>query len=140
MSMQLDIRLESDSTFVIDLKLCQVRLSHNAAFPWILLIPKPKELIEIIDLDPSDQYLLMEEISRASHVMKSLFHPIKLNVGSLGNVVPQLHIHVAARYEKDPAWPNPIWNSGIRTTYDPSAKAERIAQLRETFLISNSSA
>ncbi|HUX78725.1 MAG TPA: HIT family protein [Alphaproteobacteria bacterium] len=131
--MHLDPRLEFDSTFVTDLKLCQVHLSHNAAFPWILLIPKQESVIEIIDLDLASRNLLMEEISLASQVMRCLFQPTKLNVASLGNIIPQLHIHVIVRYDNDPAWPNPVWNSGISTVYDSCKMRERIAQLQEAF-------
>lgn len=132
--MPIDPRLESSSTHVIDLKLCHVRLSHNAAFPWILLIPKRESIIEIIDLPFSDQCQLMEEISQASRVMKSLFNPTKLNIANLGNVVPQLHIHVIARFKNDKAWPDPIWNSGINTSYSPIEKIERITHIKDAFL------
>jgi diadenosine tetraphosphate (Ap4A) HIT family hydrolase/NTP pyrophosphatase (non-canonical NTP hydrolase) len=131
--MLLDPRLESDSTFIIDLTLCHVRLSHNAAFPWIILIPKQDGLVELVDLTPGDQQKLMQEIALASQVMKTLFHPAKLNVGALGNIVSQLHVHVVARYETDGAWPGPVWNSGISAVYDAAAKSERISEVREAF-------
>ncbi len=131
--MWLDPRLESDSSFVIDLELCHVRLSHNAAFPWIFLIPHQASIFEIIDLSPSDQKQLMQEICLASVLMKSLFQPTKLNVASLGNIVSQLHIHIVARYKNDKAWPGPIWNSGINTMYPPKEKTERISRIKEAF-------
>ncbi|MBX3458230.1 MAG: HIT family protein [Candidatus Paracaedibacteraceae bacterium] len=109
--MKLDPRLENTSSFVCDLSLCQVRLSHNAAFPWILLIPKTEHCIEITDLSSSDQHLLMSEINQASQIMQRIFSPNKLNIATLGNVVPQMHIHIIARYTTDPAWPNPVWNT-----------------------------
>lgn len=133
---QLDSRLETESTFVIDLMLCQVRLSHNAAFPWILLIPKESAVVEIIDLSSTNQQVLMQEIFLASQIMRALFQPTKLNIASLGNIVPQLHVHVIARYITDKAWPAPIWNSGITAAYDSSIKIERINQLKEAFLSS----
>jgi diadenosine tetraphosphate (Ap4A) HIT family hydrolase/NTP pyrophosphatase (non-canonical NTP hydrolase) len=129
----MDPRLESDSTYILDLPLCQVRLHHNAAFLWIILIPRQANLVEIVDLSPSDQILLMGEISLASQVMKSLFNPHKLNVANLGNVVPQLHIHVVARYESDKAGPEPIWNSGVNEAYDPAKKSEIIQKIRDKF-------
>lgn len=129
----LDPRLENSSTFVTDLNLCQVRLSNNAAFPWVLLIPKKNNCTEIVDLSTTDQHILMSEIVSASQIVRSLFSPDKINVASLGNVVPQLHIHVVARYEKDKAWPHPIWNSGISEEYDPTAKIIRIEQLKNSF-------
>jgi diadenosine tetraphosphate (Ap4A) HIT family hydrolase len=130
----LDPRLASDSTFVADLELCQIRLSHNAAFPWILLIPQRKEVSEIIDLNANDQKILMQEIALASEVMQSIFHPTKLNIASLGNIVSQLHIHIIARYHMDPAWPHPVWNSGVESVYDLKEKEECITRLKATFL------
>jgi diadenosine tetraphosphate (Ap4A) HIT family hydrolase len=132
--MPFDPRLESDSTFITALELCDVRLSHNAAFPWILLIPKHNGIFEIIDLSPSDQQLLMQEIVLASQILQQLFQPTKLNVASLGNVVPQLHVHIVARYNSDRAWPHPVWNSGINIVYNPKTNLERIAQLKDAFL------
>lgn len=129
----LDPRLEKDSTFVIALELCDVRLHHNAAFPWIFLVPRREGICEIIELTPSDQHLLMEEIGVASQVMRHLFQPTKLNIANLGNIVPQLHIHIVARYDYDQAWPNPIWNSGINLSYDSKSKIERIAHLKDEF-------
>lgn len=129
----LDERLESSSTFVTDLRLCQVRLSNNAAFPWILLIPKRKEISEIVDLNDIDQQLLMSEIVLASRVMRHIFHPGKLNIAALGNIVPQLHVHIVARYQDDIAWPDPIWNNGIYEIYDEQLKAKRLMRLRDAF-------
>ena len=131
--MHLDSRLESTSVFVVDLELCHARLSHNAAFPWLLLIPRHVGLCELIDLSVSDQHLLMAEIALASHVMRDLFAPTKINVASLGNVVPQLHIHVIARYDHDSAWPGPVWNSGIETIYTVQDQTTRIQQLQHMF-------
>ena len=133
--MALDPRLESDSTFIIDLDLSQVRLSHNAAFPWILLIPQHEGISEILELTPHDQQVLMQEIVLSSHVMQHLFQPTKLNVASLGNVVPQLHVHIVARYDHDKAWPNPVWNSGVSAVYDLKIKNERLSLLTETFCL-----
>ncbi|WP_032113138.1 HIT domain-containing protein [Candidatus Paracaedibacter symbiosus] len=130
--MWLDPRLEASSSFIIDLELCQVRLSHNAAFPWILLIPKGNDIVEIIDLNMVEQQLLMQEIALASHVMRSLFSPHKLNVASLGNVVSQLHVHIIARFDNDSTWPYPVWNT-VSEAYPPSKQNELIAQLKAAF-------
>lgn len=130
--MQLDPRLESSSSLVTNLALCQVRLNHNAAFPWLLLIPNQEIIVEIIDLSTENQQILMQEIALASQVMQTLFHPDKLNVASLGNVVPQLHVHIIARYKNDKAWPNPVWNT-VTETYESSKKAELIQKLKDAF-------
>jgi diadenosine tetraphosphate (Ap4A) HIT family hydrolase len=137
MTFLLDSYLAADSAFVVDLALCQVRLSHNAAFPWILLIPKYTGIIEIMDLTIDDQQLLMSEIVLASRAMKDLFQPKKLNVASLGNIVSQLHVHIIARYENDKAWPGPVWNSGVNLAYDPTAQTERINQFKKAVLSLN---
>jgi diadenosine tetraphosphate (Ap4A) HIT family hydrolase len=122
-------KLESDSAFVCDLALSQVRLSHNAAFPWLILIPRKPNLIDIIDLPFEQESILYQEIRHASLILKKLFLPTKLNVANLGNVVSQLHIHVIARFEQDLAWPNPVWNSGISALYTEKEQSERIVEL-----------
>jgi diadenosine tetraphosphate (Ap4A) HIT family hydrolase len=132
--MTIDPRLESSSSHVIDLNLCQVRLNNNAAFPWMLLIPQRESVTEIIDLNSSDQHQLIEEISLVSQIMKDLFQPTKLNVASLGNIVPQLHVHIIARFETDQAWPHPVWNSGVNKDYREHEKSERIGLLKNAFL------
>lgn len=131
--MILDARLEADSGFITNLDLCQVRLSHNAAFPWIILIPNKPGIIEIIDMNSADQHLLMDEIALASKIMRDLFSPTKLNVANLGNVVPQLHIHIIARYETDKAWPGPVWNSNVTGIYTSQELKNRIDHIRENF-------
>ncbi|MBP9692470.1 MAG: HIT family protein [Alphaproteobacteria bacterium] len=130
--MTLDPRLTSNSSFVTDLELCHMRLHHNAGFPWFLLIPKIENISEIIDLTPADQGLLMKEIALTSQAVRHVFQPKKLNVASLGNIVPQLHIHVVARYENDGAWPGPIWNSGISKDYEDKIKTQIIEEMKDT--------
>lgn len=129
----LDSRLEAGSTFVLNLRLCQVRLHHNAVFPWIMLIPHRVDMHEIIDLDAADRTVLMEEMILASQVMRTLFNPTKLNVASLGNVVPQLHVHIIARYDTDPAWPGPVWNSGAQEEHTAEEKTKQITLINGAF-------
>jgi diadenosine tetraphosphate (Ap4A) HIT family hydrolase len=131
--MNLHPKLEADSVFIKDLELCQVRLINNAKFPWILLVPRVENMVEIIDLDASQQVQLMQEIITTSSVLKELFAPDKLNIGALGNIVPQLHIHVIARYKTDEAWPNPVWNSGVRAEYDMDTLNQRIMALNAVY-------
>jgi diadenosine tetraphosphate (Ap4A) HIT family hydrolase len=130
---EMDSRLTADSSFVTKLNLCQVRLHHNAAFPWILLIPMQANVKEIIDLTDTNQQLLLQEIVLASKIMKELYNPTKLNVASLGNIVAQLHVHVIARYDHDAAWPNPVWNSGITNSYHPQLLSEQITNIADAF-------
>ena len=97
------------SHYISDLKLCSVRLIDNQHFPWIILIPKRKGIIDITELNSKDQILLMKEIVHASKLMKKVFKTKKLNVEKIGNIVPQLHIHIIARYKNDLTWPLSVW-------------------------------
>lgn len=112
MSFTLHERIEADSVFVADLPLCQIRLINNATYPWALLIPRQDNIKETIDLSDNDQQQLMKEIALLSKVMQKIYSPDKLNIAGLGNMVPQLHMHVIARFKEDPAWPNAIWGTG----------------------------
>ena len=98
-----------DSHFITDLKLCSVRLIDNCKFPWIILIPNKKNITDITELNLKDQILLMKEIVYCSKLMKKIFKTKKLNVEKIGNIVPQLHIHIIARSIKDSSWPLSVW-------------------------------
>jgi|TARA_B110000444_G_C18745861_1_gene550224 diadenosine tetraphosphate (Ap4A) HIT family hydrolase len=98
-----------DSHYIIDLKLCSIRLIDNCKFPWIILIPKKKKKTDITDLNQKDQILLMKEIVFCSNIMKKIFKTSKLNVEKIGNIIPQLHIHIIARSKKDSSWPLSVW-------------------------------
>ena len=97
------------SHYINDLKLCSLRLIDNQRFPWIILIPKRKSITDISELNSKDQLLLMKEIVYCSNLMKKIFKTSKLNVEKIGNIVPQLHIHIIARYKKDSSWPLSVW-------------------------------
>ena len=97
------------SHYIIDLKLCSVRLIDNCKFPWIILIPNKKNVTDFTELKSKDQILLIKEIVYCSKLMKKIFKTKKLNVEKIGNIVPQLHIHIIARYKKDSTWPLSVW-------------------------------
>ena len=97
------------SHHLLELKLCAVRLHDNSKFPWIILIPKRKGITDITELNSKDQILLMKEIVYVSKLMKKVFKTKKLNVEKIGNIVPQLHIHIIARYKHDLTWPLSVW-------------------------------
>ena len=97
------------SHYIVDLKLCSVRLNDNSKFPWLILIPKRKNVTDISDLNSKDQILLMKEIVFVSKLMKKLFKTSKLNVEKIGNIVPQLHIHIISRKKTDSSWPLSVW-------------------------------
>lgn len=97
------------SHFISDLKLCEIRMIDNSKFPWIILIPKRKKITDISELNKKDRSLLMDEIVYCSNLMKKIFKTSKLNVEKIGNIVPQLHIHIIARKKTDTTWPLSVW-------------------------------
>jgi diadenosine tetraphosphate (Ap4A) HIT family hydrolase len=109
MSFKLDGKFLKSSHYVKDLKLCTIRLHDNSKFPWLILIPKRIKIIDITELNSKDQILLMKEIVFVSKIMKKLFKTSKLNVEKIGNIVPQLHIHIIARTKRDNSWPLSVW-------------------------------
>ena len=98
-----------DSYLITDLKLCSIRLIDNSKFPWIILVPKKKNITDIFQLSSKDQNLLMREIVYASKIMKKTFDAFNLNIEKIGNIVSQLHIHIIARSKKDSSWPLSVW-------------------------------
>jgi diadenosine tetraphosphate (Ap4A) HIT family hydrolase len=98
-----------DSYFIKELKLCNIRLIDNARFPWVILIPKRKNISDLHNLRPKDQKILITEIVYVSKVMKKTFKAFNLNVEKIGNIVKQLHIHVIVRSKRDSAWPLSVW-------------------------------
>ena len=123
-------QLADDTAPVIELPLCEVRLMDDANHPWLVLVPRVAGMVEIIDLDAAQRTQLAADIDAASRALKALYKPHKLNVAALGNLVPQLHVHVIARYTDDIAWPRPVWGMAAARPYSPEALIERINALR----------
>jgi diadenosine tetraphosphate (Ap4A) HIT family hydrolase len=123
-------RLELDTVPVGDLPLSRLLVSNDASYPWLLLAPRRPGACEIIDLDESDQRQLMIEITRVSRALREITACDKLNIAAIGNVVPQLHIHVVARRRDDAAWPKPVWGAAPARAYDPAERERLIAALR----------
>ena len=109
MSFKIDKKFLKSSHHIIELKLCSIRLNDNAKFPWVILIPKRNKITDMTDLNSKDQILLMKEIVYVSKIMKRLFKTTNLNVEKIGNIVPQLHIHIIARRKTDSSWPLSVW-------------------------------
>ncbi|MET3651094.1 HIT family protein [Dyella japonica] len=126
-SFALDARLRNDTRHVASLELCDVLLMNDARFPWLVLVPRVAGMVEICDLPIEQQTMLWREVSHASQALRSLAPFDKLNLGALGNIVRQLHVHVVGRREGDAAWPGPVWGSGAALPYDEHA----LALLRE---------
>ncbi len=116
-------QLAADTIAVGDLPLSSVLLMDDARFPWFILVPRRPGASELTDLSDEDATTLMSEIRITTRVMLALAKPDKINVGALGNLVPQLHIHVVGRFRSDPAWPGPVWGHGSRTPYPAHAAA-----------------
>jgi len=108
----LDARLQADSVFVADGPLSQVRLIDDTRFPWLVLVPRVADASEWIDLDGGQQRLLLAELNQLSLLLRAEPGVQKLNIGALGNIVRQLHVHLVGRHEGDAAWPGPVWGSG----------------------------
>ena len=128
----LDPRLGADTTPLGDLALSSVFLMNDSRFPWFVLVPRRAGLSEVTDLTPADAGLLMEELRLATGVMLALARPDKVNIGALGNIVAQLHVHVVGRFHSDPAWPGPVWGMGSPQPYPAhagAALADRAAAL-----------
>ena len=127
---QLHHQLADDTAPVIELPLCEVRLMDDANHPWLVLVPRVADAVELIDLDATQRAQLSTEIDAAARALKALFKPHKLNIAALGNLVPQLHVHVIARYTDDIAWPRPVWGAANARPYAPEDLIERVNALR----------
>ena len=120
------------SHYISDLKLCTIRLIDNTKFPWIILIPKRKDVTDITELNSRDQLLLVKEIVYCSKLMKKIFRTSKLNVEKIGNIVPQLHIHIIARHRNDSSWPLSVWVVKGKT-YSKLALEKVLNKVRKVF-------
>ena len=128
----LDPAFLATSAPVGELPLCHVRLQTDARYPWIVLIPKRANLRELGDLNAEDRNVLMEEIVASGVAVRAvglaLGLPVdKLNVGALGNITAQLHVHVVGRNRDDPAWPGPVWGHGVAEPYEADVLAYAVA-------------
>jgi diadenosine tetraphosphate (Ap4A) HIT family hydrolase len=128
---ELDSRLATDSVLIADGPLSQIRLMNDDRFPWIVLVPRVSGASEWIDLNGDQQRLLLAEINQISRHLKQKPGVAKLNIGALGNIVPQLHIHIVGRREGDAAWPGPVWGTGPAQRFDPDVLAERVEIWRQ---------
>ena len=126
----LHAQLAQDTHPVAHLALSELRLMDDANHPWLIVVPRVVDAMELIDLDAAQQAALLQEINLASHALRAVFKPHKLNVAALGNVVPQLHVHVIARFPDDIAWPRPVWGTASAQPYTTEAMVARIQLLQ----------
>ena len=124
-------KLAADCEPLAELPLCTALLMRDHRFPWLILVPRLEDLRDLHDLPSEHAPTLFQEISAASRALQSTFAAEKINVAALGNQVPQLHIHVIARYANDVAWPGPVWNVGPVADVDLAVVEQRAGALRE---------
>ena len=127
----LDPQLESDTVELGNLPLSRVLLINDANYPWLLLVPRRRGIVEIVELDEIEQSQLMGEIMQASRALKVVSACDKINIAALGNVVPQLHVHIIARSRSDAAWPKPVWGAVQPRDYDSKTLDQLLGQLRK---------
>jgi diadenosine tetraphosphate (Ap4A) HIT family hydrolase len=120
----LNERLRKDTIRIGRMELSILLLMNDRALPWLILVPQREGVTEIDELSAGDRFLLIEEIAAVSAMVRKLYNPDKINVGALGNIVPQLHMHVIGRFRNDRAWPDPIWGTGPVGPYEDEGNAE----------------
>jgi diadenosine tetraphosphate (Ap4A) HIT family hydrolase len=126
----LDPQLAKDTIEIGDLPLVRTLLMNDANYPWLVLVPRRAGVVEIIDLDDEDQSVLMDEIALIARVLKDVTACDKLNIATIGNIVPQLHVHMVARRRDDAAWPRPVWGAAPPRPYQPAERDRFIAAIR----------
>lgn len=126
---RLDPRLASDTAVIGDWMLSRVLLMNDSRYPWLILVPRRANMTEIFDLEQPDRAALINEVAKASARLKTWAHADKINVGALGNVVSQLHVHVVARKRDDPAGAAPIWGVGETVRYSEDELERVMAEL-----------
>lgn len=131
MTFHLHERLAVDTYTVQDLALCRVLLMNDSRFPWTILVPRRTGLRDFHEVARADKPTFHAELDLVSEVLKRLSGAHKMNVAALGNMVPQLHVHVIARFEGDAAWPKPVWGQGEAVPYEPARAGELIESLRK---------
>ena len=123
-------RLAADCRPIGDLPLSRVLLLNDRRYPWVILVPRRADVGEIYQLSSTDRSQLLDESCRVGELLIQEFDGDKLNIGALGNLVPQLHLHHVARHDDDPAWPGPVWGHSPAVPYQAEALDARLAELR----------
>jgi len=120
--------------FILDWPLCRILLEDESHYPWIFLVPRRPNVSRIMDLSAEDQLQLIRELDKAQKILWKLFHPKQINVAAIGNKTPQLHVHVIARFENDPAWPGTVWDHPERKPYSVEEKKRVLDSFYEKFI------
>jgi diadenosine tetraphosphate (Ap4A) HIT family hydrolase len=124
-------QLDRDTASLGDLPLSRVLVINDANYPWLLLVPRRTDVTEVIDLDEVEQAQLMTEVARVARALRDATACHKLNIAALGNAVPQLHVHIIARFRNDPAWPKPVWGAVPPRNYEREELHNFVAPLRK---------
>ncbi len=130
MTFQLHPQLKQDSIFCGRFELCQLRMINDSQYPWFVLIPEINEIKEIFQLEKQQQIQLLAESSLLAVHLKSVFQADKLNIASIGNIVPQLHLHHVVRYQYDKAWPAPVWGKYPATRYQSDEIEQQLERIK----------
>ncbi|VAW74154.1 Histidine triad family protein [hydrothermal vent metagenome] len=130
---ELHPRLAADCLVVGYLPLSQLLLLNDARYPWFVLVPARAEMTEVFELDEADQQQLWRESARLARYLKDVCAADKINIGALGNLVPQLHVHHIARFTDDPAWPGPVWGHSAAVPYEQAVVQQRLYSVRDWF-------
>jgi diadenosine tetraphosphate (Ap4A) HIT family hydrolase len=125
---ELHAQLAKDCTVIGELRLSRLLLMNDANYPWFVLVPMRAGICEWYELESADQQELLRETNALAKFLREVSGAKKMNVGALGNMVPQLHVHVIARFETDAAWPAPVWGKVAAQPYDEKNLAAVIAQ------------
>lgn len=120
----------ANKIWISDLPLCRVLMEDEAHYPWLILVPRQPSLSRMMDLAAADQLQLIQELDLAQRILWSEFQPTQLNVAAIGNKTPQLHVHVIARKETDPAWPGTVWDHPVRQELEGEIRSQRTERLR----------
>lgn len=132
----LDAYLQKDCVTIGNFPLCQLLLKNDKKYPWFILVPRRDETVEVFDLMPEEQHQLWTEVTAFSQLLSETQGADKINIGALGNIVSQLHVHVIARFKNDPTWPASVWDKLPAEPYDENEIEEIKARLKEVMPIS----
>ena len=125
----LHTQLAKDCVVIGDLPLSRVLLMKDANYPWLVLVPRREEVVELFELQRIDQQQLLDEVAQVSAALAGHFRADKMNIAALGNIVPQLHVHIIVRYSGDAAWPKPVWSAVPAQAYADNVLRERIIEI-----------
>ena len=132
---KLDKKLQADTSLIGDFPLSCLLLCNDANYPWMILVPRRVGITEIHQLSLEDRHQLLHESCVLAGAMQALFAPDKLNIATIGNMVPQLHMHHVARFEADAAWPRPVWGANPTLQYSRESMASVVQMVRQQLAI-----